>query len=103
MMPADSVFVASVKGIPKPQGIVQQALMILQNLDHRGAVGADPLLGDGAGILIQILTEFFSHRNGQAEYSASSAHSDYGVGMIFLSLEEHASRRACEQEIEKNR
>jgi glutamate synthase (NADPH) large chain len=38
----------------KSHGIVAQALDILDRLDHRGAVGADPLLGDGAGILIQI-------------------------------------------------
>ncbi|WP_369026318.1 glutamate synthase large subunit [Qipengyuania sp. RANM35] len=45
--------VAHIKGA-KSHGIVTQALEILANLDHRGAVGADPLLGDGAGILIQI-------------------------------------------------
>jgi glutamate synthase (NADPH/NADH) large chain len=46
-------FVAHIKGA-KSHAIVSQALEILQNLDHRGAVGADPLLGDGAGILIQL-------------------------------------------------
>ena len=46
-------FVANVKGV-KSHALVEQGLQILQNLDHRGAVGADPLLGDGAGILIQI-------------------------------------------------
>ena len=46
-------FVASVKGQASHE-IVTQALQILKNLDHRGAVGADPLCGDGAGILIQI-------------------------------------------------
>jgi len=44
---------AHIKGV-KSHGIVASALEILANLDHRGAVGADPLLGDGAGILIQI-------------------------------------------------
>ena len=38
----------------KSHAIVTRALEILHNLDHRGAVGADPLLGDGAGILIQL-------------------------------------------------
>ena len=38
---------------------MHQALEIVQNLDHRGAIGADPLAGDGAGILIQIPHEFF--------------------------------------------
>ena len=94
-------FVASVKGIPSHE-IVQQALMILQNLDHRGAVGADPLLGDGAGILIQIPDQFFSHPEMAKQNILLPQPGDYGVGMIFLPRE-HASRRACEQEIEKNR
>ena len=46
-------FVAHIKG-ERSHTIVEQALQILANLDHRGAVGADPLLGDGAGILIQL-------------------------------------------------
>ena len=51
-------FVANIKGRPS-HALVQQALLILQNLDHRGAVGADPLCGDGAGILIQIPDAFY--------------------------------------------
>ena len=46
-------FVAHIKGV-KSHDIVRNALQILQNLDHRGAVGADKLMGDGAGILIQL-------------------------------------------------
>jgi glutamate synthase (NADPH/NADH) large chain len=46
-------FVAHIKG-KKSHDIVQGGLKILENIDHRGAVGADPLMGDGAGILIQI-------------------------------------------------
>ena len=46
-------FVAHIRG-ERSHAIVGQALEILANLDHRGAVGADPLLGDGAGILLQI-------------------------------------------------
>lgn len=91
-------FVASVKGIPSHE-IVQQALMILQNLDHRGAVGADPLLGDGAGILIQIPDQFFRTEMAKQNILLPQP-GDYGVGMIFLPRE-HASRRACEQEIER--
>ncbi len=51
-------FVAHVKG-QKSHNIVEQGLLILKNLDHRGAVGADPLQGDGAGILIQIPDQFY--------------------------------------------
>ncbi|MBN9579160.1 MAG: class II glutamine amidotransferase, partial [Alphaproteobacteria bacterium] len=46
-------FVANIKG-RKSHDIIAQGLQLLINLDHRGAVGADPLVGDGAGCLIQI-------------------------------------------------
>ncbi len=46
-------FVAHIRG-EKSHDIVKNALKILENLDHRGAVGADALMGDGAGILIQL-------------------------------------------------
>jgi glutamate synthase domain-containing protein 1 len=45
-------FVANIKG-RKSQDIIARGLQVLVNLDHRGAVGADPLVGDGAGCLIQ--------------------------------------------------
>ena len=51
-------FVAHIKG-NKSHMIVEQGLLILQNLDHRGAVGADELMGDGAGILLQLPDQFF--------------------------------------------
>ncbi len=89
-------FVAHIKGV-KSHDIVQNGLLILKNLDHRGAVGADKLMGDGAGILIQIPDAFF-----RAEMAAQGVElpppGEYGVGMIFLPREQ-ASRLACEQEI----
>src|ERR1700710_888716 len=91
-------FVAHIKG-EKSHSIVTQGLKILENLDHRGAVGADKLMGDGAGILIQIPDEYF-----RAEMAASGIElpppGEYGVGQIFLP-KEHASRLACEQELER--
>ncbi|WP_280154306.1 glutamate synthase-related protein [Piscinibacter sp. XHJ-5] len=91
-------FVAHIKGI-KAHGIVEQGLKILENLDHRGAVGADKLMGDGAGILIQIPDDYF-----RAEMAAQGVElppfGEYGVGMIFLP-KEHASRLACVQELER--
>ncbi len=91
-------FVAQIKG-NKSHAIVTQGLKILENLDHRGAVGADKLMGDGAGILIQIPDEYF-----RAEMAAQGVHlpapGEYGVGMIFLP-KEHASRLACVQELER--
>ena len=91
-------FVAHIKG-HKAHSIVAQGLKILENLDHRGAVGADKLMGDGAGILIQIPDEFY-----RAEMAALGVElpppGEYGVGMIFMP-KEHASRLACEQELER--
>ena len=54
-------FIANIKG-KKSHQIVSDALQILCNLEHRGAVGADPRFGDGAGILVQIPHAFFKRR-----------------------------------------
>jgi len=91
-------FVAHIKG-QKSHSIVQQGLKILENLDHRGAVGADKLMGDGAGILIQIPDAFF--RQDLARQGVTlPAPGEYGVAMVFLP-KEIASRLACEQELER--
>ncbi len=99
-------FVAHIKGV-KTHAIVQGALKILENLDHRGAVGADALMGDGAGILIQLPDALYREemaRVGTAPDGSKGvtlpAPGEYGVGMIFLP-KEHASRLACEQEMER--
>ncbi|RMW96945.1 glutamate synthase subunit alpha [Allofranklinella schreckenbergeri] len=91
-------FVAHIKGV-KSHAIVTQALQILENLDHRGAVGADPLMGDGAGILIQIPDALYRAEMAEQGVALPPA-GEYGVGMVFLP-KEHASRRACEQELER--
>ncbi len=91
-------FVAHVKG-RKSHRIIEQGLQILLNLDHRGAVGADPLMGDGAGILTQIPDQFFREEMARQGVRLPPA-GEYGVGMIFLP-KEHASRLACEQEVER--
>ncbi|MCC7456254.1 MAG: glutamate synthase subunit alpha [Nitrospira sp.] len=89
-------FVAHIKGA-RSHHIIEQGLQILANLDHRGAVGADKLMGDGAGILIQIPDDYY-----RSEMAAQGVElpppGEYGVGMIFLP-KEHASRLACEQEL----
>ena len=54
-------FIANIKG-KKSHQIVSDANNILCNLEHRGAVGADPRAGDGAGILVQIPHAFFSRK-----------------------------------------
>ena len=91
-------FVAHIKGL-KSHDIVQQGLNILRNLDHRGAVGADALMGDGAGLLIQIPDDFFREEM-QAMGITLPPPGEYGVGNIFLP-KERASRLACEQELER--
>ena len=75
-------FLANIKNEPKHE-IVHQALEIVHNLDHRGAVGADPLAGDGAGILIQIPDEFFREEFINSNIQLPEIGS-YGVGMVFL-------------------
>ncbi len=64
-------FVAHIKG-HKSHAIVQQGLKILENLDHRGAVGADKLMGDGAGILIQMPGRALPRGNGRAGRAAAA-------------------------------
>ncbi|HMV64651.1 MAG TPA: glutamate synthase central domain-containing protein, partial [Rhodocyclaceae bacterium] len=91
-------FIAHIKG-KKSHDVVTQGLEILKNLDHRGAVGADPLQGDGAGILIQIPDLLFREEMAKQGVTLPPP-GDYGVGMVFLP-KEHASRLACEEEIER--
>jgi glutamate synthase (NADPH/NADH) large chain len=91
-------FVAHIKGV-KRHDIVTQALKILENIDHRGAVGADKLMGDGAGILIQIPDQLYREEMAKQGVVLPPA-GEYGVGMVFLP-KEHASRLACEQELER--
>ena len=72
-------FIAHIKG-EKSHAIVSQALEILANLDHRGAVGADPLLGDGAGILLQIPDALY-RRWAESEGLTLPPPGDYAVAM----------------------
>ena len=86
-------FIANVKG-KKSHAIIHQGLRILENLTHRGAVGADPLAGDGAGILMQIPDAFLRKECSLLGITLPSA-GDYGVGMLFLPRNE-ATRKQCE-------
>ena len=86
-------FVAHIRGT-KSHAIVTQALEILHNLDHRGAVGADPLLGDGAGILIQIPDTLFRQWASREGHDLPPA-GDYAVAMVFLPRDEAARAMAC--------
>jgi len=79
-------FIAQISG-QKSHAIIKQALEILHNLDHRGAVGADPLLGDGAGILIQLPDALF-RKWAATEGKDLPAPGDYAVAMCFLPQDE---------------
>ncbi|HXR55433.1 MAG TPA: glutamate synthase-related protein [Casimicrobiaceae bacterium] len=91
-------FIAQIKG-RKTHDVILQGLAILKNLTHRGATGADPLQGDGAGILIQMPDAFLRRVCGKVGITLPAI-GQYGVGMVFLPREP-ASRMACEQEIER--
>jgi glutamate synthase (NADPH) large chain len=81
-------FVANIAGA-KSHETVKRGLEILLNIDHRGAVGADPLLGDGAGILIQIPDALL--RNWAiGEGLSLPKPGDYAVAMCFLPAEDAA-------------
>ncbi|MBC8129365.1 MAG: glutamate synthase subunit alpha, partial [Rhizobiaceae bacterium] len=75
-------FIAHMKN-EKSHSIVVKGLQILENLTHRGAVGADPLMGDGAGMLVQLPHAFF-----KAEMAAQGVDlpepGHYGVGQVFM-------------------
>ena len=91
-------FVTHIRG-DKSHAIIAQALEILENLDHRGAVGADPLLGDGAGILIQIPDALFRAWAAREGHDLPVA-GDYAVAMCFLPRDE-ASRDMAVGNFEK--
>ncbi|HMM54975.1 MAG TPA: glutamate synthase-related protein [Candidatus Desulfobacillus sp.] len=91
-------FVADIRN-RRSHAIIEQGLQILKNLEHRGATGYDPLLGDGAGILIQIPDAFLREELARQGLALPPA-GEYGVGMVFLPRNSE-SRRACEAAIER--
>jgi glutamate synthase (NADPH/NADH) large chain len=87
-------FVAHIKG-RKSQQIISDAITILENLDHRGACGAEINTGDGAGIMIQIPHEFLYDECLKIGFSLNES-GDYGVGMLFLPKDVKA-REECRE------
>jgi glutamate synthase (NADPH/NADH) large chain len=85
-------FVANIKG-RKSHDIIERGLQILVNLDHRGAVGADPLVGDGAGCLIQIPDALLRDWAGKQGIDLPPP-GRYAVAMCFLPSEAEACRIA---------
>src|SRR6187401_3179246 len=75
-------FIANIKG-KKSHQIVSDAINILCNLEHRGAVGADPRAGDGAGILVQIPHAFFAKEATRLGFTLPPP-GEYAVGALFM-------------------
>lgn len=85
-------FITNING-HKSNQIILDALTILENMEHRGACGCDPLSGDGAGLLIQLPHEFFMEECTSLEISLPEP-GEYGVGMIFFP-KDSAVKKAC--------
>lgn len=75
-------FIANMKG-KKSHKIIEDGIRILENLEHRGATGADPLMGDGAGMLVQIPHGFFSEECKKLGFDLP-AEGQYGLGYFFV-------------------
>ena len=91
-------FVVNMKG-KKSHQLVSDALQILVNLDHRGAVGCEPNTGDGAGILIQVPHDFFVTEAARLGFKLPAV-GEYGVGQMFLPPNP-AEREAIKNEFAK--
>ena len=87
-------FVADITG-RRSHGIVADGLQMLGNLEHRGAVGADPLVGDGAGVLLQVPDALI---RAEIELAGGSLPrpGEYGVAVLFLPRDDDLRHR-CER------
>jgi glutamate synthase (NADPH/NADH) large chain len=87
-------FVADMKN-RKSHAILEKGLQILMNLDHRGAVGADPSLGDGCGVLTQIPHAFFAPECAKLGFELP-AQGHYAIGQFFMPRQAEARRQVRE-------
>jgi glutamate synthase (NADPH/NADH) large chain len=85
-------FITNING-HKSNKIIDDALTMLENMEHRGACGCDPETGDGAGILIQLPHEFLMEECSELEISLPEP-GEYGVGMIFFP-KDSTLKKAC--------
>ena len=76
----------------KSHSIVQEALDINVNLDHRGGCGCDPITGDGAGLFIQLPHNFFKTVCPEECGFDVPDEGDYGAGFVFLSKDPEERR-----------
>ncbi len=84
-------FIANMKGIKSHQ-IIEDGIQILENLEHRGATGADPLMGDGAGMLVQIPHKLFAEECKKAGFTLPEPR-HYAVAHIFMPHDEETASR----------
>ena len=87
-------FVCNIKG-ESSHSIVEKGIEALENLMHRGAVGADPNTGDGAGLLIQIPDEFFRKQASRIKIDLPKK-GRYATGLVFLPPDQN-ERVFCEK------
>ena len=90
--------VANIRGV-KSHGVIKQGLEVLIKLGHRGAAGADPETGDGAGIMMQMPHEFIDAEFGRLGARVPVAGS-YGIGMTYLP-QDAEERASCEETVER--
>jgi len=90
-------FITHIKG-HKSNQIINDALTILENMEHRGACGCDPESGDGAGILLQLPHEFLMEECSDLEIGLPEP-GEYGVGMLFLP-KDSGVKKACRKIID---
>jgi glutamate synthase (NADPH/NADH) large chain len=88
-------FVVDIKG-RKSHRIVQQAIEVLRNLDHRGASGCEANTGDGAGVLVQMPHRFLTEACRKARIALPEV-GQYGCGLVFLPRNPTKRRRLEEQ------
>jgi glutamate synthase (NADPH/NADH) large chain len=75
-------FVAHIRG-EKSHRTIQDALTMLENMEHRGACGCEENTGDGAGILMQIPHEFYKQEAKKVNIDLPEF-GKYGTGLVFL-------------------
>jgi glutamate synthase (NADPH/NADH) large chain len=78
--------------------LVEDALSMLRNMEHRGACGCEPNTGDGAGILVQVPHQLFAEEVQKLGFSLPGA-GNYGVGMLFLPKDQ-ATKTRCLQALQ---
>ncbi|MGW7073568.1 glutamate synthase large subunit [Streptomyces sp. NPDC054855] len=88
-------FVATLTGVASHE-LVEQALTVLRNLEHRGATGSEPDSGDGAGILLQVPDAFLREVAGFALPEAGA----YAVGIAFLPVDTAGTTDGAVSQIE---